>query len=504
MPDPFLPPVAGHDPLAALLAEARLRARRTHRPVLVSRTEPAPDLDLLDALARAAAPDYGAPERTPTERCYWERPADGVALAGVGSAVLLAPTGDRRFATAARAWAALLDGALVDDAGAPPPAGPALVGGFSFDPDGPRDERWRAFPAAMLVLPRLQLTRAGGRTWLTTNVLVRADGLPDVDPTSLARLRAFFLGDRAERPSAPPLATKVDVVELTEVPAPERWRASVGEAAAAVRAGWLEKVVLARELRAHAPAPFDAFDALRTLRARYPECFVFAVWRGAHAFLGASPELLARVDGRTVHAASLAGTASRGRTPAEDAASIERLRASAKDRAEHRVVTRTLRGALAELADDVQAHDEPALLTVSNVHHLQTMTRGVLREGKGLLDVAARLHPTPAVGGAPRDEALRFVREHEAIDRGWYAAPIGWIGRDGGELAVALRSAVVHGAEASLFAGCGIMGDSTPEEEYAEAAVKLRPMREALRLPADAHDAGGTGGDADERAGAVR
>ncbi len=413
--------------------------------------------------------------------------------------MLLAPAGEGRFATAARAWAALLAGALVDDAGAPAPAGPALVGGFAFDPDGPRDERWRAFPGSMLVLPRLQLARVAGRTWLTTNVLVRADGMPDIDPTALVRLRAFFLGERDERPTAPPRATAVDVVELTEVPEPDRWRASVGGAAAAVRAGWLEKVVLARELRAHAPAPFDPFDALRTLRARYPECFVFAVWRGPHVFLGASPELLARVDGRTVHAASLAGTAARGRTAAEDAASIERLRASAKDRAEHGVVTRMLREALAELADDVRAPDEPALLTVSNVHHLQTMTSGRLREGRGLLDVAARLHPTPAVGGAPREEALRFVREHEAIDRGWYAGPIGWIGRDGGELAVALRSALVHGAEASLFAGCGIMGDSTPEEEYAEAAVKLRPMREALRLPADAHDAGGTG-DAEEGA----
>ena len=504
MSDPSSPPVAGPDPLAALLVEARLRARRAHRPVLVSRTEPAPDLDLLDALARAAAPDYGAPERTPTERCYWERPADDVAVAGVGAAVLLAPAGEGRFASAARAWQALLAGALVDDAGAPAPAGPALVGGFAFDPDGPRDERWRAFPASLLVLPRLQLTRVAGRTWLTTNVLVRADGMPDIDPTALVRLRAFFVGERAERPTAPPLAPPVDVVELTEVPAPDAWRASVGDAAAAVRAGWLEKVVLARELRAHAPAPFAVGDALRTLRARYPECFVFAVWRGPHVFLGASPELLARVEGRTVRAASLAGSAPRGRTPAEDAASVARLQASAKDLAEHGVVTRALRDALAELADDVQAPDAPALLTVSNVHHLQTMARGVLRPGKGLLDVAARLHPTPAVGGAPREEALRFVRDHEAIDRGWYAGPIGWIGRDGGELAVALRSALVHGAEASLFAGCGIMGDSTPEEEYAEAAVKLRPMREALRLPADAHDAGGTGGDARATAAAAR
>lgn len=471
--------------LAALVLEARRQARQTRRPVLVSVTEAVPPLDLLDATARATAPDYMAPERTPHERWHWEQPDAGFALAAVGAALTIAPVGERRFATVDRAWRALLDTALVDDAsGGARGAGPLLVGGFAFEPDGPQDGRWLGFPAALMAVPRLQLAAADGRTWLTTNVVVRADGTPDMDPTGVGRLRAILLG---ERPAMPRVVLASDPAIMaptcTEVPDADTWRAGVAEAAAAIRAGWLEKVVLAREVRARAPAPFDADAAIRRLRDAYPSCHVFALWRRDRVFLGASPERLVRLEGRTVAAAVVAGSIARGDDPAADAAQRARLQASAKDRAEHAVVGRALREGLAELCDDVSGPAGPEVLTVSNVHHLHTPLAARLREGRTLLDLVARLHPTPAVGGAPREEALAFLREHERLDRGWYAAPVGWLGRDGGgEFAVALRSALVRGAEASLYAGCGVMGDSDPAEEYAESALKLRPMRAALDL----------------------
>ena len=478
------PTEAARERLAALVAAARVRARQARRPVIVSVVEPAPPLDLVTALERAAVPDYAAPERTPAERFYWERPEDGFAVVGVGAAVTLAPVGAGRFTTVDRAWRALLASALVDDASdGAPGTGPTLVGGFAFDADGPRTDRWLGFPASLLFLPQLQLTSGGGRQWLTTNVFVRADGTPDADPTVIGRQRAILLGEHPA-PPAVVLATGGDgSVAVTEVPERAAWQAAVADAAAAVRAGALEKVVLAREVRARAGRPFDVAAALRRLRDGYPSCHVFAVWRGARVFLGASPERLVRLDGREVSAACLAGSIARGASPAEDAEQGARLLASAKDRAEHAVVARALREGLAELCDAVCGPDEPALLTVHNVHHLHTPLRARLREGRTLLDLVARLHPTPAVGGAPRDAALAFLRAHEALDRGWYAGPVGWIGRDGGgEFAVALRSALVRGAEASLFAGCGVMGDSDPAEEYAESALKLRPMRVALEL----------------------
>jgi isochorismate synthase EntC len=154
---------------------------------------------------------------------------------------------------------------------------------------------------------------------------------------------------------------------------------------------------------------------------------------------------------------------------------------SAKDRSEHAVVVRALREALAAVCSEVSAPDAPALLSVRNVHHLYTPVTGALANGSCLLDIVARLHPTPAVGGFPSQTALRFIREREDLDRGWYAAPVGWLDRHGeGEFAMALRSALIAGSEASLFAGCGIMADSDPEQEYAESWLKLRPVLSAL------------------------
>jgi Isochorismate synthase len=148
------------------------------------------------------------------------------------------------------------------------------------------------------------------------------------------------------------------------------------------------------------------------------------------------------------------------------------------------MVRMALRDALSALCDDVTARDEPSLLTLPHIHHLHTAVHARLREGHSLLELAGALHPTPAVGGSPREPALRFIRERERLDRGWYAGAIGWIGRDAGELAVALRSAVVDGAEATLFAGCGIVAASEPDRELAESRVKLRPMQSALAATA--------------------
>jgi Isochorismate synthase len=136
--------------------------------------------------------------------------------------------------------------------------------------------------------------------------------------------------------------------------------------------------------------------------------------------------------------------------------------------------------ALSEISDEVEAAETPSLLTLPHLHHLHTPVRARLREGLSLLDVVARLHPTPAVGGTPREAALRFIRENEKLDRGWYAAPIGWVGRQGGEFAVALRSAVIDGGDATLFAGCGIVADSDPDLEYRESVLKLQPMQAAI------------------------
>jgi isochorismate synthase len=259
------------------------------------------------------------------------------------------------------------------------------------------------------------------------------------------------------------------------------WQAIVADGVDAVRGGALEKVVLARQVSIRSDLPFDVTSALQRLRASYPTCYVFAVARGDQVFLGATPERLARLRDREVRVACLAGSRERGMTPEEDRRLGDDLLDSTKNRSEHAVVVHALRQALAPVCSEVSAPDEPVLLSVRNVHHLYTPVTGTLANGACMLDIVARLHPTPAVGGFPSRDALRFIREREDLDRGWYAAPVGWVDHHGeGEFAVALRSALIGGAEAALFAGCGVMGDSDPVEEYAESWLKLRPVLSAL------------------------
>jgi len=269
---------------------------------------------------------------------------------------------------------------------------------------------------------------------------------------------------------------------------PAQWQALVRDAADEVRAGSLYKVVLAREVHLTQTRPFDIPRALDQLRRIYPGAFLFAVARGRQCFFGATPERLVRLLGRKVDVTALAGTCQRGGHGAEDRALGEQLMKSAKDRHEHALVVGTLRAALQSCCEVLNVPHEPVLLKLKNMQHLHTPVSGELKAGVTLLDLVATLHPTPAVGGLPRAPALQYLRTHEQLDRGWYAAPVGWMDAHGdGEFAVALRSALVNGSAASLFAGCGIVGDSEPEHEFLETCLKLRTMMFALGQDERAH-----------------
>jgi isochorismate synthase len=435
-----------------------------------------------EADALAAIGSFASSDTAPgADGCmYWARPSDRFAIAGIGAAAVLTAEGGDRFSEIERAWVALVDEAIVEDAGdAGMGTGPLLMGGFAFDPAGPRTTRWDGFPAARFTLPRFTVAEVGDDRWLTTSIVVGADGSPDVPLAELEASRARIVAP-TERPSRSRRPAKDATVRYTDLCAPDKWRAAVRSAVDAIRAAELEKVVLARGVRATAADRFDITAAVRHLRAVHPDSFVFACWHGERVFLGASPERLVRLEGREVLASSLAGSARRGANAEEDASLAASLLGSAKDADEHAVVVRALRDMLAQVCDEVIAAPTPSLLTLPHMHHLHTIVRATLRGGHSLLELVGRLHPTPAVGGTPRDVALAFIRAHEHLDRGWYAAPIGWLQRQRGEFAVALRSALVHESEATLFAGCGIVRDSDADLEYAESVLKLRPMAAAL------------------------
>ncbi|MEO8575095.1 MAG: isochorismate synthase [Gemmatimonadales bacterium] len=472
--------------LRAFLFKGRAKAAALGRPILVSSVEPAPELDslmVLENLAARCASDSMLETMFREGSAYWLRGNDELALAGLGAVATIASEGTSRFEGSDAAWAAILDGSLIDDqSDRAIGTGRVLIGGFAFEPEGPRSEPWSGFPSGHLIVPRALLTSADGLTWITMSALIGPDADVEAEVAALIKLRDTTLAAADAGNSESARDEFTSGVEFQDERDPADWRAGVVATTDAIRNGTLEKVVLARASHAQAPNDIDPYATLRALRDANRNAFVFGYWRGATAFVGASPERLIRLDKRNVQASSLAGTARRGGTDAEEAEIVAELFASAKDRIEHAVVLSALKEVLAEFCDDVTASSEPSLMTLPNVHHLETDVHGCLRPGNSLLKVIERLHPTPAVGGTPRDLALQFIRDVEMLDRGWYAGPIGWIGRDGGEFAVALRSAILYGSEAMLFAGCGIVADSEPDLEFAESVLKLQPMKSAISL----------------------
>ena len=387
----------------------------------------------------------------------WVRRGDG--LAGWGEAARISiPAGEDRF-TAGEKWLTeFFEGADVTDEVGLPGCGPVAFGSFTFDPTS---------DGSVLVVPSVIIGRGAGRSWLTT------------------------IGDRQVsqepvRPTRAPADLRWHDGSLT---APQ-WERAVSSAVASIQAGDLRKVVLARDLYAVASDEIDARVLLARLAERYPDCWTFS----CAGLVGATPELYIRREDAAVSSLVLAGTTRRGRSDAEDARLGAALLASAKDVEEHRYAVADVRKALSPFCDRLDIDAEPSLLRLANVQHLATHvtgrlaatqvpgTGGVLGEHASSLALAAALHPTAAVGGTPSGTAMELIRELEGMDRGRYAAPVGWVDANGnGEWGIALRSAELDGRRARLFAGCGIVADSDPVAELAEAQNKFRAMQDALQ-----------------------
>lgn len=463
-----IPSPAIKSDLRVLLRDGVRKAERQGQPTLVSISDEIEPLDAIDLYERAAL--------KVSDRFFWSHPDAGFTVVGLGIAQALDAVEGFRFRQVGTSWRHLTDRAIVEAPGGLPGLGPLLFGGFAFDPQHPKSDLWQGYPDGRMVLPRLMLTLRDGAAWLTCNVVVGPDSDPDA---GIAVMVALY--EELAMLTLPRYRTGKLRADLHELQSADEWRATIQGAARDIADSKLEKVALARAVRLEASEPFDTAQALEMLSNHYADCTIFALARGERCFLGATPERMARVSDGEFSAMGLAGTARRGTTIAEDNELGEQLLHSAKDQHEHRVVVQAVLDGLGDLCETLQVSPTPTLLKLKNVQHLHTPLSGTLRQGVTLLDVVERLHPTPAVGGHPRDVALALIREREGFDRGWYAGPIGWIdGQGNGEMAVAIRSALVHQAEAFLFAGCGIVAGSDPEREYAESCAKLRPMLLAL------------------------
>lgn len=457
--------------LSPLLDRATTRGRRT----LVSATVPVAWRDPLAVFAAARAID--------DEAAIWLQPDAGFGLVAIGSAWTVEAAGSDRFRQVATAWSNFVAGAVVQGSDGVPGAGPLLFGGFGFGTEVARSPTWTGFECARLGLPSLLVTVAPASTWLTASIVVApeeaARGAVEAAAAEVGRHWAT-LAARATEPV--PLVPAAAVLRIAgQVPEAPEWQATVARFAGAVGRGRLDKAVLARRVDLDADRPIDVPAVIRRLEAAAPESTIFAVARSARTFLGATPERLARSAGREFRTVAMAGSIRRGADPAEDARLAAELLASEKDREEQAVVVETLRETLAPVTDRLEIARRPSVVRFRHIQHLATELRGRLREPAGILGLVERLHPTPAVGGAPRELALELIAEGEPLERGWYAGPVGWLDRRGdGEFVVAIRSGVVDGGTASLFAGCGIVADSDPQREWEESLIKLRTLASAL------------------------
>lgn len=375
-------------------------------------------------------------------------------LVGWGEAARLDASGPSRFADADAWWHRVRENMFVDDQVALPGTGPVAFTSIAFNAEP---------GASVLIVPEVVIGERDGVRWLTT--IGAADPFaPSAPVTSPSDVR-YSDGELSSTEYRAAVAAAVE-------------RMSSGDPSSGDPSSNVDKVVLARDMVATTSRRLDSRFLLHNLAQRYPECWKFSV----DGLVGATPELLLERVGDQVRSRVLAGT----NWPRGDA-SDDRIAAdlfnSVKDRGEHAYAVDSLTSTLGPFCGGLEVPDEPDVLRLRNVMHLATDVSGMLDDSSvSLLRLVEAVHPTAAVGGTPRREAVQLISELERMDRGRYAGPVGWIDGEGnGEFGIALRCAQIQDAHrVRLFAGAGIVAASDPDSEVAETNAKLLPMREAL------------------------
>jgi menaquinone-specific isochorismate synthase len=399
----------------------------------------------------------------------WAPPGEQ-EICGLGAAFTLSASGQDRFRsieTQARlAWPEL--DASRSDAAAP---APCFFGGFAFQPGQAESGLWRGFGDARFVLPQISYLKNTAGAWLRLIVEngagERAAFRSELEGSLTRAVHALFT------PAAPrELAREL----LREERSPEAWTELVTAIQSQIRDGRLQKVVAARRLCLSLDRELSPEAVQGRLRQDAPESTRFAFRVGAATFLGATPEQLVQKRGVELRTEAVAGSIS-----ADDAGAAARLLESDKDIREHEFVVREILRVLRPLTSELSPAKEREIYRLRTVLHLRTTIQGKLRAASHVLELVATLHPTPAVGGVPTRAALDFITEHEPDERGWYTGPVGWFDAAGdGAFVVALRSGVVAGKRAELYAGAGVVQDSNAPSEFAETRWKLAALLGAL------------------------
>jgi len=442
--------------LAKLTGQLQDTARRKGEPVIL-RAEI--DVKGLQALTWLRA-------QHPTSRGYWSDRENRFELAGSGAADVI--TGDSGFD-----YDQLMN--TLHQRLATARGNPRYLGGLRFSINDRQDEAWRCFRAYRFILPRFEVVRRDGKTVFACNML--SNETLEAVTVSLARL-SF--------PETDPSPTIPTPVSRHDHPDQRHWCTAVDAALKAFQPGRYEKVVLARKATFQFTAPLNAAAWLAALRRNTSHCFHFLFQPDAGAaFLGASPERLYRRDGDVIRTEAIAGSRPRGASQEEDNRLLKALATSEKDLREHGYVVQEIHRILSGMCNLLAADEKPGVLELRRCRHLITGFRGKLKAHVKDADLLRSLHPTPAVGGFPRDRALQDIARIEPFDRGWYAGPVGWIAKDAAQFVVGIRSGLTEGCRLHLFSGAGIVSGSVPEDEWDEIENKISDFLALFARPSN-------------------
>lgn len=449
----------------SFLLNAKAKAIQTNEKQLVSFTKEIKKINLLDLYAKYEM-------TSSADKMFWSN-QDDMSILGIDKLYSIVRHDDD-FEKSELEWQKLKNEAHVYNPYQLPGTGIVLLGGLAFDVKQQKQSLWRDFPNAKLSLPALMVTQSQGRYFMTVNQMIDREAvLRDVMDAMTDFESELMTVKKSQQ-------IKHQVIAKEAIKA-EEWKALVNEAVEEIRSDRAKKIVLARELRLKLDRKVSIHTVLRNLFATQPNSYIFAYEEADDCFIGATPERLVQINGNQLLSTCLAGTMPRGQTPEEDEALAQLLLNDAKNLEEHDYVVQMIRHNIADYCEDIHMPKEPIIYPLRNLQHLYTPVKATLKNNVSVLSLINQLHPTPALGGVPREKALSFIREREFLERGWYGAPLGWMdSNDNSEFVVAIRSGLIQGKEASLFAGCGVMKDSDAEMEYEETKVKFLPMLNVL------------------------
>lgn len=418
------------------------------------------------------------------EKFYWEHPENFISISAGGRIRELKATGTERFRSISEQTATLRGEIQAYTAVQHSMAGPLFLGGYSFA-DHNVSAAWKKFGAARFILPEWMLLRHGSLHLLTLTIEKGNRDAGELYQDIIAGITNFLnLAGLLQSSKLPRPRDHTILCTLQNPDERENWIRKVNRAKKGISEKHFEKLVLARSVAVESKHRPEPTIMNHRLRQKFPECYHFMIRQDSETtFMGATPERLASFRNGVFLTEGLAGSTSRGESALEDETLAHSLLKSRKDREEHAFVVRSIDDSLKSFTDKVDHPQTPRIKKLENVQHLFTPISASIREGVDIHELIRELHPTPAVGGFPKKESVAYLQDIEQMERGWYAAPVGWYNLKGsGEFAVAIRSALLHGRKAFLYAGCGIVADSDPEKEWDETLLKFKPMLEALQV----------------------